>query len=764
MERIGEAPGRAPVKASAFSALIDRLPMRWKLMGIFGSLIAALVVFQTLYYPARQAAQTNRDLIAKARSITLLVGHDLGAAFEFADRKGVQEVFNGARNDPDLAFLVLFDAGGKPFVSMGTVPALPGRAAGASGIREEMKGRHLVVFLPVRTPGGSTGLLVAGFDTARIAQARGADQGAAVLLGLLILTAGLVLTIVVSNYVGRRLTRFVDLTAEVAEGDLTLTGGLEVRSNDEIGGLSRSLDRMVRNLRQMVDDIHEASVQVEGSAQQIVDNARPITSGAQSQAAVAKDTVASMEKMAGSIQTVADSAGGLASYVAGTSHSITEMGGSIQEVAKSSSSLAAAVAKASSTIEAMTVSTDGMAQDIVSVAEAVRHTADTTERMASSIGAAAQNAEALAVAANRTNQTVSQMAEAVQKVATTADEADRFSRQALDDATSGDETVARTATGMKTIAETMENTVRVITNLGKRSQEIGRIVEVIEDIADQTNLLALNAAIEAARAGETGRGFAVVADEVRKLAERSVTATKEIGDVIRLVQQETIQAVETARVGADETREGIVLADKAGLALRRIMESATRSSELMAEIATATARQSKASSEAIETAAQMSAASDRVITAVREQTAGSREIRVAMENINRITDHVARTIKEQAAGGRAVRDGMEDMNRIASHLGAATEEQASRSREIVRAVESMNEMTQQVSASAAEQKRGGERVVKAVRNISQVARENLAAVEEMPKAAANLTQQAQRLAKLISAFRVQRRADVTPMR
>jgi methyl-accepting chemotaxis protein len=343
----------------------------------------------------------------------------------------------------------------------------------------------------------------------------------------------------------------------------------------------------------------------------------------------------------------------------------------------------------------------------------------------------------------------------VSDVAKIAEEADRISRRASEDARTGDEAVGRTIAGMRTISETMENTARVITGLGRRSQEIGKILEVIEEIADQTNLLALNAAIEAARAGEAGRGFAVVADEVRKLAERSVEATKEIGEVIRQVQNETGDAVETAKAGAAETKEGITLADKAGLALRSIIDSVSRSSQLMAQIASATAKQSLASAEVLQTVSNMTSATNQVTSAVREQAEGTKQIRQAMENINRIMTQAAYSTKEQAAGGRQVRVAVENMNKIAGQVNIATKEQADGSRQIVQAVDNMNRMTQQVSYATAEQKRGGELVVRAMENISEIARDNLSTVEEMSKATANLAQQAENLAKLISVFRVQ---------
>jgi methyl-accepting chemotaxis protein len=539
----------------------------------------------------------------------------------------------------------------------------------------------------------------------------------------------------------------------VAKGDLTVQ--IAADSVDEVGTLGRSLDEMVGNLRKMVDNIQEASVQVASSAGEISANARLIMQGASGQAQAAEETSTSMEEMAASIQTVAGSSQGLASYVEETSSSITEMGASIEEVARSGGTLAQTVTEASATIEQMTVSIDQMARDLESLAGTVNETTATVEEMASFIASVAQNAESLGEAASRASATVSGMAEAVTDVAKIASEADRISARASEDAKSGGEAVSLTVDGMRAIADNMENTARVITGLGKRSQEIGRILVVIEEIADQTNLLALNAAIEAARAGEAGRGFAVVADEVRKLAERSVEAAKEIGEVVRQVQQETTDAVDVARSGAAEAKQGITLADKAGAALRNIIDSVSRSSTLMGRIAEATGKQSQASTEVLDTVARMNAATSQVTQAVREQAEGSKQIRAAMENIKKVMAQAAYSTREQAAGGRQVRLAVENINKIASQVGLATREQAEGSRQIINAVERMNDMTQQVSHATAEQKKGGELVVKAMENISEIARDNLATVQEMSKATANLAQQAENLARLVSVFKVQ---------
>lgn len=160
-------------------------------------------------------------------------------------------------------------------------------------------------------------------------------------------------------------------------------------------------------------------------------------------------------------------------------------------------------------------------------------------------------------------------------------------------AESGGSIVQQTIYGMKQINASVAQGASAVDNLGRKSEEIGAIVAVINSIAEQTNLLALNAAIEAARAGEQGRGFAVVADEVRKLAEKTAHATHEIGGMIESVQVETRNAIMTMQEGTEHVRNGVGNATEAGVALQEIVRSIQLVSEMTERIAAGAASQTE---------------------------------------------------------------------------------------------------------------------------------------------------------------------------
>jgi twitching motility protein PilJ len=224
------------------------------------------------------------------------------------------------------------------------------------------------------------------------------------------------------------------------------------------------------------------------------------------------------------------------------------------------------------------------------VSSSAQETQTTARHLAN---AAEQQAQQISSATSAINQIVSSMDIVSKDSAESADVAER----SVKIASHGAEVVRETISGMDSIRDQIQETSKRIKRLGESSQEIGSIVELINDIAEQTNILALNAAIQAASAGEAGRGFAVVADEVQRLAERSTSATKRIETLVQTIQSDTNEAVNSMEQTTAEVVAGARLAEDAGSALGDIERVSHDLSALIQNISTAAREQSAAATD-----------------------------------------------------------------------------------------------------------------------------------------------------------------------
>jgi len=276
-------------------------------------------------------------------------------------------------------------------------------------------------------------------------------------------------------------------------------------------------------------------------------------------------------------------------------------------------------------------------QIILEVTEAVESTASASKQISS-------NAEEMAAGAQEQSAQTSEVSAATQQMAANIIESTQSSalavelaKRAGDSAKTGGEVVERTIEGIENIAHVVSKAANIVEELGVNSDKIGEITQVIDDIADQTNLLALNAAIEAARAGEQGRGFAVVADEVRKLAERTTNATKEIAEMIRQIQSRTVVAVESIRTGREETEKGKKLALKAGESLEDIVNGSDQVIKAVEQVAGASEEQSA-------TVEQVSKNVEGINVVAQESAMGVGQIAKASEDLNRLTENLQQLV------------------------------------------------------------------------------------------------------------------------
>jgi methyl-accepting chemotaxis protein len=440
--------------------------------------------------------------------------------------------------------------------------------------------------------------------------------GIIVMLGTLVAIGfGIFSAFRTANSITQPLEHLITVAQEIGDsGDLDQN--IDIHRNDEIGALATTFNNMVAYLKEMAAvsmAVAEGDLTVE-----VVPRSK-------------RDTLGNaFQRMAHGLQEIVRTTRDAASQVSAGS---SQVAGAADESAKVSVQASSAIEEVTSTMHEMSINVQNVVKNTQVQASSVAETSASIDQMVTSIQRVADTAKVLLDIANRSREEV----------------------------VTGIHTMEKATDGLNRTNRAIQSSAEIINILGHRADDIGKIIEVIDDLAEQTNLLALNAAIEAARAGEHGLGFAVVADEVRKLAEKSTQSTKEIADLIQSIQREARQAVENMEHSTRIVEEGLSLGNDLGSALHKISDVVTEVYKFSQEIGAAT----------------------------NEQSVGSSQIARATNRLTEITQEINSAVEEQASGAQAV----------------------------VRAMDKMRELVQQSASSSTELSAAAEQMLKLSRNL-----------------------------------------------
>jgi twitching motility protein PilJ len=386
--------------------------------------------------------------------------------------------------------------------------------------------------------------------------------------GIFIILAGILIVVILALFevlVNRRLRRTAAVLQEVADNPATRSR-LADPSRDEIGGMARSVNGMLDKVLPLMEARQQERDAIQGAVMKLLDEVSGVAQGdLTKEAAVSADVTGA----------IADS----------FNYMIEQLRKIIGNVQKATQHVSSSANTIQATAEQLVEGSETQAKQIVTTTVAL-------DDMTTSIRQVSENAGVSATVA----------------------------QQAMANAKQGNEAVQNTIEGMNRIRDQVQETAKRIKRLGESSQEIGQIIQLIDDIADRTSILALNASIQASMAGEAGRGFAVVASEVERLAERSTDATKKIATLIKTIQSETGEAVTAMEKGIQEVVEGSKLANQAGQALAEIEAVSRKLAELIHTISEAS----------------------------RQQARGSEALAKSMTQISHITQHTAAGTKQAA--------------------------------------------------------------------------------------------------------------------
>ncbi len=460
----------------------------------------------------------------------------------------------------------------------------------------------------------------------------------------------------------------VELLNRITSGDLAVSTP-EIAQTTESVQMASALRALVINLERTIRRFSQLAQDVSRVGEQISSRSSIMALSSAEQLASTESTSASVTQIDQSINSVRTSMEDLSANAEETSTSILEMSASIEEVSRIADTLS----------------------------EFVEQTGSAIEEMIASINEVATNTESFSSFAIQTASSMVEMNATTDEIGKSAKQSAELARYVKDAANEGRNAVGGTVDGMRKIQQAVEEAKTALSDLAERSQEVGEIVRVIDEIAGQTNLLALNAAIIAAQAGERGKGFAVVADEIRDLSERTSVSTDEIRTLIENVQRGVSRAAEQMNLSSDRVADGVGLTARASTVLEKILDLTDRSTSSIQEIARATEEQTRGSAAATAAIEEVTKMVQQTAAATQQQSQTSRKIGEQAAMVRDYTKHLKRAMGEQEAGSRSISRPKQDIMGLVQNVLESTSVLASESAAIVKSMHVIQQGSREAS-------------------------------------------------------------------
>lgn len=509
---------------------------------------------------------------------------------------------------------------------------------------------------------------------------------------------GLLLQVSLRRGVFNPLHRVVERIKDVSDGEGDLTSRLDLTSRDEIGELAGGFNRFVEKLELIIREVSEISRTVSVAGRELARDATSVQGGVTSQTAGVESTLRSM----------------------------TDLHQAMNELGVGMESLSTMIEESTAATIEMAASTDEIARDADSLSGSASGTQRAVSTLAESIRQVETALDALSRAATETAVSTRAISQSTTQIRTNIQETVELSNRMGEHARNGQDCVGQTIEGINRIKTFSDEASSVIGRLRQRTEDIGTILVVIDEVAEQTNLLALNAAIIAAQAGEHGKGFAVVAGEIKELADRTATSTKEIHEIIAALQVEGASAVRAIADGATRVDEGVRLSGAAKVALDRILESAKDSSSRILQIARET----------------------------DQQMAGVQRVNAEMQTVTTQVAHIVEVSHAQTRMLDEVEHISEQMQAMAHRVTRAAAEYAKGNRQVSHVIEMANQRVKDTLEFVRKRRADSEAMVEAIRSIGRIGLENQDAMHRTAGAIDGLLGAASRLEEHVSRFKL----------